>query len=386
MDPNWRLILWYISFSCVFLAVNAYIFARGWQALPATRAVRWPYAGLYLVLSCSYFIGRGVERLSICAASDAFFWIGSFWFGAILYFIIAALLAEAARLLDRVLHFLPEKGSPGYGRLKLAVLACAVTVTVALLGAGFIHARDTRVTRLELEVPKRASDRDSLTIALATDIHLGTIISNGRLATMVATINGLKPDIVLLCGDMVDEDVAPVLKKNMGALLKDLRSRYGTYAVTGNHEYYGNAEETCRYLERSGITMLHDRVVKIGNSFYLAGRDDATKETITGESCRPLDDILSGIDRRLPVILMDHNPGRMDETNGRPVDLSLSGHTHNGQLWPIGLVTRQVYGLNRGYRKIGATHFYVSQGFGTWGPPARVGTDSEIAFITVRFR
>ena len=387
MDPQTRsLIIWYVLFGGVLLPVNAYIYMRGRQALPGTRIARRSYTGAYLFLSLSYFIGRAIERLSVCAASDVFFWIGSLWFGFLLYFFIAALLADAARLANRFLPFLPAKGSPAYDRVKHSAFAAAVAAAIILQGAGFIHARNTRVTRLAIEVPKRAGDMRELSIALATDIHLGTIISNGRLADMVNTINGLEPDIVLLGGDIVDEDVAPVLERNMGALLANLRSRFGTFAVTGNHEYYGDAEKTCRYLERSGVTMLRDRVVRIGGRFYLAGRDEATKETIAGGRCLPLDDILAGIDTGLPVILMDHNPARMSETKGRPVDLSLGGHTHDGQLWPIGLITERVYEISRGYRKIGATHFFVSQGFGTWGPPVRIGTDSEIVHIMLRFR
>ncbi|HOD14877.1 MAG TPA: metallophosphoesterase [Spirochaetota bacterium] len=387
MEPELKsLVIWYVLFAGVLLPVNGYIFMRGWQTLPEKRVFRWPYAGLYLFLSLSYFVGRAIEKVSICAASDALFWTGSFWFGIMLYLFIAALLVDAVRLLNRFLPFLPEKGTAGYARVKRAAAAGAVVITLAVQSAGFFHARETRVTGLELDIPKWAGGMEALTIALVTDIHLGTIISNGRLAVMVEKVNRLEPDIVLLAGDMVDEDVAPVLEKNMGELLKNLRSRFGTYAVTGNHEYYGDVEETCRYLERSGVTMLRDRAVRIGDFFYLAGRDEATKETQTGGRCLPLPDILRGVDTRLPVILMDHNPARIRETRGSPVDLSLSGHTHDGQLWPIGLITRRVYEISRGHRMIGATHFFVSQGFGTWGPPVRVGTDSEIVRIVVRFR
>ena len=291
MEPELKsLVIWYVLFAGVLLPVNGYIFMRGWQTLPEKRVFRWPYAGLYLFLSLSYFVGRAIEKVSICAASDALFWTGSFWFGIMLYLFIAALLVDAVRLLNRFLPFLPEKGTAGYARVKRAAAAGAVVITLAVQSAGFFHARETRVTGLELDIPKWAGGMEALTIALVTDIHLGTIITNGRLAVMVEKVNRLEPDIVLLAGDMVDEDVAPVLEKNMGELLKNLRSRFGTYAVTGNHEYYGDVEETCRYLERSGVTMLRDRAVRIGDFFYLAGRDEATKETQTGGRCLPLPD------------------------------------------------------------------------------------------------
>ncbi len=387
MDPKTKsYLVWYLLFIGTLLPVNWYVYLRGRQALPEKKSWRRVYTGLFLFLALSYFTGRAVESVSVCAASDFLFWIGSCWFGFMLYFFIAAVLADAARLANRFLPFLPEKDTPGYRRVKIAALCAATAAILAIQGAGFFNARDVTITRLDVNVPKEAGGMKELSIALASDIHLGTIISSGRLERMVDIINRLNPDIVLLAGDIVDEDVAPVLERNLGALLKNLRPRLGTYTVTGNHEFYGDVEETCRYLEQSGVVMLREKAVMIAGSFYLAGRDEATKKTIQGQPCLPLEEILRGVDARFPVILMDHNPARIRETVGRPVDLSLSGHTHDGQMWPITLITNAIYEISRGYRKIGATHFYVSPGFGTWGPPVRVGTSPEIANIVLHFK
>jgi len=201
----------------------------------------------------------------------------------------------------------------------------------------------------------------------------------------VDMVHVIRPDIVLLCGDIVDEDLGPVIENNLGEMLRSIRSRYGTYAVTGNHEYIGGVDAACRYLSDHGVKLLRDEAVLIDGSFYLVGREDRSIRQFTGMTRRPLWSIMKGVDRSLPVIMMDHQPLRLSSAVENGVDLQVSGHTHHGQLWPANIVTGLIYEVSRGFKKIGGTSFYVSCGFGTWGPPARLGNRPEVVHIYVRF-
>jgi predicted MPP superfamily phosphohydrolase len=221
-------------------------------------------------------------------------------------------------------------------------------------------------------------------VAVASDIHLGTLVSNDKLKRTVAAINLLQPDLVLLVGDVVDEDLGPVLKRDLGATLKTLRPPLGVFAVTGNHEYIGGVEKACQYLTDHGVTVLRDTVVEVGG-VALVGREDRSALRFMKLERKPLADLVRDLDRRLPLIVMDHQPFELEEAADLGVALQLSGHTHHGQLWPVNFITGAIYELDWGYLKKGDTHFYISCGAGTWGPPVRTSSRPEIVSIRLRF-
>lgn len=164
-----------------------------------------------------------------------------------------------------------------------------------------------------------------------------------------------------------------------------MRAKYGIFAVTGNHEYIGGVEPSIKYLTEHGITELRDNTVKIADSFYVVGREDRASKGFAGIIRKPLNQLLEGVDRTLPVILMDHQPVRLEEAEKNGIDLQLSGHTHHGQLWPFNFITKKIYEVSMGYKQKGSTHFYVSCGLGTWGPPIRTGNRPEIVVINLSF-
>ncbi len=379
----------FIIFLSVVLAVhslvNFYIFIRGWQALPREPYFRIPYLVIFLFLALSYFAGRVLERFTICTASDYLIWIGSFWLGIMLYLFMGVLLCDILRLGNWIAGVIPGP-SDLYVKVKqIAAAAVAGAAAVTIL-AGFYNTLNPRINTIAIDIPKGAGGRTTLDIALVTDIHLGTIISNSRLQKMVDMVNVLRPDIVLLAGDIVDEDLAPIIQNNLGDLLRTIRSKYGTYAVTGNHEYIGGVEEACRYLAENGVNVLRDRAVLIDKSFYLVGREDRSLNQFTNRRRMSLGDIMKQVDKSLPIIMMDHQPFRLSTAARHGVDLQLSGHTHHGQLWPFNFVTSLIYEVSRGFRHINGTNYYVSCGYGTWGPPARVGNVPEVVHLQLRFK
>ncbi len=366
-------------------AVNFYIFIRGWDVLPKESFIRIPYLGIFLIFAISFFAGRVLERFSICAASDYLIWIGSFWFGMMIYLFFGVLLCDLLRLGNWIAGTVPVP-SDLYTRIKqIAALVVTAVATVTVI-AGYINTLHPRINTVVIEVPKSAGGRRTLDIALVTDIHLGTIIKNSRLQTMVDMVNVLRPDMVLLAGDIVDEDLAPVIQNNLGDLLRTIRSRYGTYAVTGNHEYIGGVEAASKYLSDHGVTVLRDRAVLIDNGFYLVGREDRSISQFTNRRRLPLESIMKGVDLKKPVIMMDHQPYHLAGSAENGVDLQVSGHTHHGQLWPFNFITSLIYDVSRGLKKVGNAHVYVSCGYGTWGPPVRVGMRPEVVHIQLRFR
>jgi uncharacterized protein len=189
----------------------------------------------------------------------------------------------------------------------------------------------------------------------------------------------------LLAGDVLDEDLEPVLRQNIGETLKQLNAPLGVYAIMGNHEYIGGAEQAYNYLKSHGLIMIRDSVIKVMDSFYIVGREDRDKPRFSGKERKELADLTNGLDKNYPVILLDHQPYYLEKAAALGVDLQLSGHTHHGQLWPLNYVTSAIYTISSGYGFVDGMHAYVSNGVGTWGPPVRVGNRPEIVLLNITF-
>jgi uncharacterized protein len=380
----------FLIFISIALAIygllNYYIFIRGWQAIPRDSAVRTYYLVLFMFVALTYLSGRILESRLPVLVSDILIWIGSFWWGAILYFFLIVVALDLIRLINHFLPFYPSALANNYAFAKQVIAIVSVVIVFIVLTFGYFNARNVRIKTLTLSIPKQAGNIKSLNIVSASDIHLGTIIGRGMLDQIVGKINSLNPDIVLLPGDIIDEDPKPVIRQNLGEALRQIKAPLGVFAVTGNHEYYGGVKAACDYLDAHGITMLRDTTIKIADSFYIVGRDDREKARITGQNRKSIDELLADVDKNLPIIAMDHQPFALQKVAESGIDLQISGHTHYGQLWPLGYITDLIFQLSWGYKQIGQTHFYVSSGAGTWGPPMRLGNTPEIVNYRISFR
>ena len=379
----------FVIFFSVFLTayslINFYIFLKGWQGLEPYDTYRTVYAVIFFVFYASFIAGRVLERMGSTWFSTALVWIGSFWLAAMVYFFVIVVFIDLVRLANHIVPFYPGFITANYQCVKIYLMAGVVLIISVAIIAGHLNAVTPKVKNLDIAIEKKRGAFTGLTIAAASDIHLGTIISKARLEHIIETINGLNPDIVLLPGDVIDEDLGPVISNNLGELLRKIKSKYGVYAITGNHEYIGGVEAACKYLTEHGITMLRDRSVMIENSLYLVGREDLSSRGFAGIKRKELKEIMADVDTALPIILMDHQPYKLNEAVENNVDLQLSGHTHHGQMWPFNYLTQSIYELSWGYLRKGKTQFYVSCGAGTWGPPVRIGNTPEILNIRLTF-
>ena len=170
----------------------------------------------------------------------------------------------------------------------------------------------------------------------------------------------------------------------MGACLEKINAPLGVYAITGNHEYFSGVAAAVSYMEEGNITVLQDAAVKVADAFYLVGRKDRMAERLGGGR-KEVSEILQDVDKSFPLILMDHQPYFLEVAEQNGIDLQLSGHTHHGQLFPFNFITRAIYELSWGYLQKGNTHYYVSCGVGTWGPPIRTNSHPEIVELNIRF-
>lgn len=260
-------------------------------------------------------------------------------------------------------------------RVDINLYKFVIPIVAILLIVGTYFKRSTVVE--EYEINGDGIFKEPLNIVLISDIHLGYINGNSSMVKLVKTVNSLKPDMVLVAGDTVDMHLKPVIEKNMLENFKNIKSKYGVFINIGNHDIYGGGVKkfTNRLNSYENVTVLRDSKVLIDESFYVASRDNFSKE--------PLREILKE-SREKPVLYMEHTPDSIDEIVENKVFLQVSGHTHKGQFFPGELFTKRIFKLDYGYRKFQDTNVVVSSGYGTWGPPIRVGTQSEVVLIKVR--
>lgn len=384
MTRTYAFIIFFSIVIILYGLINTYIYIRGLQAIPHPSSFRTWFTVGFWFLALSYFAARLLERLSVSWFSDALVWIGSFWLGAMSLFIIILLAIDSIRVANFLIPFFPEFVTRDLQHTKQLLALFVVGLVVLVVTGARINAMFPVVKTLDLTVQKKSPLKE-LNVAVVSDIHLGTIICNNHFERIVQKINSLHPDIVLLPGDIVDEDIEPVIRENLGETIRQIQSKYGIYAVTGNHEYIGGVEPACKYLVEHGIVMLRDSSVKITESFILIGREDRSINQFSNKKRKPIDELMATIDTSLPLILMDHQPLGLNDAVNAHVDLQLSGHTHHGQLWPFNFIAKAVYELSWGYMRKENTQFYVSCGVGTWGPPMRSGNRPEVVNIKLHF-
>lgn len=260
-------------------------------------------------------------------------------------------------------------------------------VVFMIISFGLWNAAHVVITNYNLTVNKKAGKINSLNVVMVADVHMGIGVKEKGIDKMVTSINSLNPDIVFFCGDIMDESSTTKLKSYASNAFKSIRSKYGVYGITGNHEYIEkDLPETLYYLKNGNVKMMHDSAVKIDNSFYVVGRDDPAGVDREKGNITPLDKILKDVNRELPIIVLNHRPTNLQEDEKEKVDIQLSGHTHKGQFFPNNFITKMIYEDDYGYLKKDNFNLIVTSGYGTWGPPIRIGTKAEIVNIKINFK
>lgn len=244
---------------------------------------------------------------------------------------------------------------------------------------GTFNAYNTVVRKFEIKVSKE-SLRDSLRIVMASDMHFGTLSGKRHASRLVETINKQNPELVMFAGDIVDDDPKPFIEKNMGEMIEKINSPLGVFAVLGNHDYYGKEVPLLlSEMKKRNVHMLLDETVTV-DDFYIIGRKDYSDKTRLH-----LEELTKSLDKEKLMILIDHQPHELELSKNLGIDISLSGHTHRGQMSPNHLITKKVFELDYGYKLKDKMHAFVSSGFGFWGAAVRIGSRSEIFIIDVTF-
>jgi predicted MPP superfamily phosphohydrolase len=369
----------------IHLLVNFYIFSRGLRTFEPGNPLRTTYIIGFWFLALSYIIGRVLERYYLSSLSDFFTWTGSFWLAVMLYLFLIVVSIDILRLANHLFPFFDKILSVSIIQKPWFITIGVGCFVFLLIAFGHINALFPRKHAFTIDLENKVSNQKQLKITIVSDIHLGTIVSKNRIRRIVEQINETNADLILLAGDIVDEDLAPVIRENLGATLTHLYAPLGVYGITGNHEFIGGVEPAVKYLEAHGINMLRDTMIEIVDNVYIVGREDIQGNRFGGKTRKPLEEIIASKKEKSTIIMLDHQPAAINEAVKNEIDLMLSGHTHHGQMWPLSYITKAVYQVSWGHKKFDKTNVYVSSGIGSWGPPVRIGNRPEIVTITLNF-
>ena len=392
----------------VYLLVCVYILLRGlhWiQVLHAVFQNVWVCRGIGLI----YLFVVFSILIAFMAPASGFRrfmkLLSNYWLGVLMYTIMTVGIADVLRLLLK--YPLKNLNFPGrtllFGNVGTAVVGiiCVVIITTVSI-YGVINAGNIQTTKYDISIDKKAGKLDSLNVVLIADLHLGYNIGCRQMEQMVEKINAQDPDLVVVAGDIFDNEYGALEDPDrLEKILRGIQSEYGVYACYGNHDIqekilagftFGGKEKKessvkmDEFLEKAGITLLRDEYVLIDDSFYLYGRPDYERPGRGIDERKSAQEITADMDLSLPVLVIDHEPGELQELADAGVDADLCGHTHDGQLFPGNLTIKLMWENACGYLKKGDMHSIVTSGVGLFGPNMRVGTKSEICDIMMHFK
>ncbi|TXD96750.1 metallophosphoesterase [Psychrobacter frigidicola] len=262
-------------------------------------------------------------------------------------------------------------------RVPHIIRAVAILSYIGIVGLAVFNTYSPVVHRLTVTTDKPLDK--PLTMALVSDTHLDRWFGNRQLDKLASLVEAQNVDVVLLAGDIMNDSTYYYDKTNMREHLEKLRAPLGVYAVLGNHDYSGNHVAIASAVERAGIQVIDNKSVLLDDAVWLVGRSD---ETDLG---RPIaKDLLTQVDTKKPVIILEHNPSEIEIISTLPIDLHLSGHTHGGQIFPLTELMKMFMPLVYGAKKIAGTQFLVTSGYGFGAVPFRLGTRSEIWVVTLQ--
>lgn len=263
-------------------------------------------------------------------------------------------------------------------RLKVFAVLCLISAVMAI--GGYVNATSPIVKQIDFDFSAGRPAAREYRIVMFSDLHAGKLMSRDRVGAIVDMVNRLKPDMVFMVGDILDDLDVEI----SGAVdeLSRIHAPLGKYAVLGNHEYYLGENWSVNMLEKQGIKLLADESAVVDNHFLLVGRNDYAAPMRNGS--RVALPNLIPVDNTLPIILLDHAPRNLEDAQKAGVALQLSGHTHNGQLFPFNLVVERLFEKEYGVYKKGETQYYISCGVGFWGPPLRTNSRPEVVLMKIK--
>jgi hypothetical protein len=377
--------LFLLTFISLYGAIHLYLFVKARSAFALGLGASVAMALFLTAMVVAPIAVRVLDRHGIHLAGRYLAYFAYTWMGLLFFFLCLSLCLDVYNLSMRVLALLPGfstgsllwKGRDSFTFIILGVLF--------LGGLSAYSAWQIRLERVVLQTVKLPAQVEKITIAQISDVHLGPMVGERRLARIVRLLERGKPDLVVATGDLVDAQMDRL--NNLADMLTQLNPPLGKFAITGNHEFYAGIRQSESFLRAAGFNLLRNEGLKLDGLLKIVGVDDPAgkrrypENSVVGKEEKIL---LADSDSERFTLLLKHRPRVEKESLGR-FDLQLSGHTHGGQIFPFNLITRLFYSKQTGLHRLGkGSLLYVSRGTGTWGPPMRFLSPPEVTLIELQ--
>ena len=390
-----------ITLAPVYILVNYYVvrwlirWVECCSEIFKKRLVRYLIVGIYIFFASSFIVGFFLPFRSIKI-------VGHYWLGVVQYILLFVMWFDLIRIILLKWKLINEKIIHARKTFILVGILCFLVVG-AFSTYGVIHAKKIVVNSYQVQIDKKVDKFSNLKVALVSDLHFGYNSSLSHVKKMVKLINESDPDVVVIAGDIFDNSYEAIYKPDkIIQEIKKIKTKYGVYAVYGNHDIDEkilagftfswkknknlNDPRMTSFLEKANVKLLRDESLLIDDSFYLVGRIDYHKYGMKVEKRKTIEELVSSFDKSKPIILIDHEPYELEEIAKVGVDLDLSGHTHNGQMFPSNVFIKFIWKNPHGLLKVDNMYSAVSSGVGVYGPNMRVGTTAEVMVLDLSFK
>lgn len=385
-----------------YLGVSSYMMFRFFYWMKhCNHRFNWlrfkvPFAVVYLFMALSPVIAFLLPKSAVAIVIRR---ISTYWIGIMLYSLLYVVLFDLLRLIAKHTKLkntlLFSRGS--VISIGSVVVACAVATCLY----GIFNARNIKVNEYSVTVNKSCGSDKHLKAVLVADLHMGYAIGVDHITNMVEKINQQDADIVIIAGDIFDNSYDGMDDpEGIKAQLKSIKSKYGVYAVYGNHDIdekilmgftfdWGGKqlhnEKMTNFMKECNIKLINDESVLINDEFYLVGRRDTDKPGTEDGTRAEISELTKNLDKTKPIFVLSHEPDELQETADAGADIDFSGHTHDGQLFPGNLTIGLFWENPCGMIKKDNMYSIVTSGVGVYGTFMRVGTDAEICSVDIGF-
>lgn len=390
-----------ITLAPVYILVNYYVvrwlirWVECCSEIFKKRLVRYLIVGIYIFFASSFIVGFFLPFRSIKI-------VGNYWLGVVQYILLFVIWFDLIRIILLKWKLINEKIIHARKTFILVGILCFLVVG-AFSTYGVIHAKKIVVNSYQVQIDKKVDKFSNLKVALVSDLHFGYNSSLSHVKKMVKLINESDPDVVVIAGDIFDNSYEAIYKPDkIIQEIKKIKTKYGVYAVYGNHDIDEkilagftfswkknknlNDPRMTSFLEKANVKLLRDESLLIDDSFYLVGRIDYHKYGMEVEKRKTIEELVSSFDKSKPIILIDHEPYELEEIAKAGVNLDLSGHTHNGQMFPSNVFIKFIWKNPHGLLKVDNMYSAVTSGVGVYGPNMRVGTTAEVMVLDLSFK
>lgn len=371
--------MFFIVFFSLYAALHAYVFIKAWNAFKFSLITGSILAVAFLLCLFMPLLVRTFEHSGHEGVARVFAYGGYIWMSTIFIFFVVSVSIDISRLCIIIFSSIAKINLPHTIHSGLVFFLVSAVASLAVTAYGYHEARTIRTERIGIETSKLPPDVDKLTIVQISDVHLGLINKDIRLRRAVEIVKDIDPDIIVSTGDLVDGQINSL--NGLSDILRELKPRYGKYAIMGNHEFYAGVKVSEDFTRKAGFEMLRQRSVTVKNLVNIVGVDDTGHWGV--RSSVPDKKLLEGVPQKIFTVFLKHRPEVDSELLGL-FDLQLSGHTHGGQVYPFKYITQVSFPMVAGlYPLDDDTVLYVSRGTGTWGPPIRFLTPPEVTVFEI---